>query len=162
KFANGTTVTADRVILTIPFSVLRTLDIANAGFNTTKLIAINQLGYGTNAKMSLQFSSRLWNMPGPWGVSNGSTYADTGYQASWDVTRSQPGATGILVDYTGGTIGNSFTGVTKPADINARAVQFLSQLEPVFPGITPLWNGRVTLDTPISNPYALGSYSTWK
>ena len=162
KFSNNATVTADRVILTIPFSVLRTLNFSQAGFNTTKLLAINQLGYGTNAKMSLQFSSRLWNTPGPWGVSNGSTYADTGYQCSWDVTRSQPGDTGILVDYTGGSIGDSFTGVTSASAIHARAIQFLSQLEPVFPNITPLWNGRVTLDTPISNPYALGSYSCWK
>jgi len=35
-------------------------------------------------------------------------------------------------------------------------------LEPVFPGITPLWNGRATLDTPATNPFLLGSYSFYK
>ena len=64
------------------------------------------------------------------------------YQNTWDVSRAQPGDGGILVDYTGGTIGASFTGTAQ-----AHAVQFLSQLEPVLPGISApsLWNGRATL-----------------
>ena len=51
----------------------------------------------------------------------------------------------------------------KPTDdVGANALRFLKQLEPVFPGITGQWNGRATLDTPLSNPYALGSYSYFK
>ena len=104
RFQRGSTkfkVTADRVILALPFSVLRTLDYNDAGFNTTKTTAIQQLGYGTNAKLHLQFSERVWNQSGPWGISNGSSFSDTGYQNTWDVTRAQAGATGILVDFTG-------------------------------------------------------------
>ena len=150
------------MILALPFSVLRTLDYRRAGFNSVKTLAIEQLGYGTNAKMHLQFATRLWNMPGPWGISNGSTYADTGYQCSWDVTRAQDGATGILVDYTGGNIGASFNGDRTPSQIQSRAISFLSQIEPLFPGITQQWNGRATLDTPATNPYSLGSYACWR
>ena len=73
---------------------------------------------------------------------NGNTYADTGYQNTWEVTRSQPGRSGILVDYTGGTIGASF-GTGTPA---SRAQQFLRQLEPVLPGISAKFNGRATVD----------------
>src|SRR5438552_2248090 len=61
KFQSGSTVTVDRVILALPFSVLRTLDYRRAGFNSVKTLAIEQLGYGTNAKMHLQFATRLWN-----------------------------------------------------------------------------------------------------
>ena len=68
-------VTADHVILALPFSVLRTLDIARAGFNPVKLQAIAELGYGSNAKLHLQFSSRYWNGSGPWGRSTGSSSA---------------------------------------------------------------------------------------
>jgi monoamine oxidase len=165
-FKSGPTriaITADRVIMAIPFSILRNLDYSNAGFNQVKRTGIQQLGYGTNSKLHLQFNDRLWNQPGPWGVSTGTTYADTGYQNTWEVSRAQSGGAGILVDYTGGNIGASFTGnPNDPTVVQAYARTFLSQLEPLFPGITQQWNGRATLDFPAGNPFLLGSYSYWK
>jgi monoamine oxidase len=166
SFASGRTkfsVTADRVIMAIPFSILRNLNYSQANFNQVKTTGIQQLGYGTNSKLHLQFNTRLWNQPGPWGISTGTTYADTGYQNTWDVSRAQTGGAGILVDYTGGNIGASFSGnPNDPAVVSAYAQSFLSQLEPMFPGITQEWNGRATLDFPAGNPYLLGSYSYWK
>ena len=160
----ATTRNFDRVILTIPFSVLRTLNYSAAGFDTLKKTAITQLGYGKNAKLHLQFNTRYWNSSGPWGIGNGSTYADTGYQNTWEVSRAQDGATGILVDYTGGGVPlASFGGdPTDPAVVARFARTFLRQIEPVFPGITQQWNGRATLDVPLTNPLLLGSYSYWK
>ena len=38
---------ADHVVLAVPFSVLRTLDIGDAGFDGVKLAGIRQLGYGS-------------------------------------------------------------------------------------------------------------------
>jgi len=80
------------------------------------------------------------------------------------VTRAQAGGTGILVDYTGGGVPlASFGGdPTDPKVVARFARTFLSQLEPVFPGITQQWNGRATLDVPLSDPLLLGSYSYWK
>jgi len=130
------------------------VDVRRAGFNDIKQRAIAQLGMGSNSKLNVQFSSRVWEQLG----NNGNTYADTGYQATWDVTRAQPGSSGILVGYTGGTIGNSFGSGTPVT----RAKQFLGQLEPVLPGVTKAWNGRATLDYWAGNPYTLGSYSYWK
>jgi monoamine oxidase len=162
------TTVADRVIMAIPFSVLRTIltsdpEYTAAGFDGRKQTAIQQLGYGTNSKLHLQFDSRLWEGSGPWGISTGYTFTDAGYQNTWEVSRGQAGTPGILVNYTGGTIGASFTG--NPNDrkvVNGYARTFLSQLEHVFPGITALWNGRATLDFPTGNPFLLGSYSYWK
>jgi monoamine oxidase len=159
----------DRLVMAIPFSILRNILNSKAayraaGFDSLKQTAISQLGYGQNAKLQLQFDSRLWNEAGPWGIGNGNSYADTGYQNTWDVTRAQDGATGILVDYTGGGVPlASFGG--DPADPNVVAgfaKTFLSQIEPLFPGLTAQWNGRATLDVPLSNPFLLGSYSYWK
>jgi monoamine oxidase len=156
--------TADRIILTLPFSLLRTLDYHAAGFNSVKTNAIEQLGYATNSKLHLQFNRRLWNTPGPWGVSTGTSYSDAGYQGAWDVSRAQPGVTGILVDYTGGDAGASFRsdGGSNSSAVHSYAMRFLNQLEPVFPGIGREWNRRATLDTPLHNRYLLGSYSYWK
>ena len=164
------TATADRVIIAIPFSVLRTIlktgnAYARAGFDQLKQTAITQLGYGSNSKLHLQFTKRLWNMPGPWGISTGYTFSDLAYQNTWDVSRGQAGSDGILVNYTGGSVGASFTG--NPSDmsvVDAYAKTFLGQLDKVFPGIAApgIWNNKATLDFPAGNPYLLGSYSFWK
>jgi monoamine oxidase len=159
----------DRVIMAIPFSVLRTLlpstaAYRKAGFDSLKQTAIQQLGYGKNCKLQLQFNTRYWTQPGPWGLGNGNSYSDTGYQNTWEVTRAQDGTTGILVDYTGGGVPlASFGGDTSdPSVVATFARTFLSQIEPLFPGITAQWNGKATLDVPLANPLLLGSYSYWK
>jgi monoamine oxidase len=149
------TVTADRVVMAIPFSILRSsVDISKAGFSTRKLTAIRQMGMGTNSKLHVQFTARHWESLG----SNGDTFADTGYQNTWDVTRAQRGASGILVDYTGGKIGASFGSGTP----STRAKQFLGQIEPVLPGISARWNGRATIDYWTGYRWTKGSYSYWK
>jgi monoamine oxidase len=148
-------VTADMVVLTLPFSILRSsVDLAKAGFEPLKLVAIRELGMGTNSKLHVQFSSRFWRPLG----SNGETFSDTGYQNTWEVSRAQAGKSGILVNYTGGTIGASF-GSGTPA---SRAAQFLGQLEPVLPGATKAWNGKAAVDFWPGYPWTKGSYSYWK
>ena len=154
KDTGNVTVTADQVVLAIPFSILRSVNYSKAGFEPLKVTAIEELGMGTNSKLHVQFSDRYWYSLG----NNGNTYAETGYQNTWEVTRSQPGTRGILVDYTGGTIGASF-GSGTPA---SRAQQFLTQIEPVLPGITPHWNGVATIDFWTGYQWTKGSYSYWK
>lgn len=149
------TVTADKVVLALPFSILRSsVDLSRAGFEPLKLVAIREQGMGTNSKLHLQFTSRFWRALG----SNGETFSDTGYQNTWEVTRAQPGKSGILVDYTGGTIGASFGSGTP----TSRAKGFLGQLEPVLPGATKAWNGRATVDFWPGYAWTKGSYSFWK
>jgi monoamine oxidase len=149
------TVVAERVVLALPFAVLRaSVDYAQAGFKQLKRTAIAAQGMGTNSKLHVQFRARHWESLG----SNGDTVADTGYQNTWDVTRAQPGRSGILVDYTGGRIGASFGSGTP----TSRAKQFLGQIEPVLPGISAQWNGRATVDFWSANPFTHGSYSYWK
>jgi monoamine oxidase len=148
-------VTADHVVLALPFSIMRSsVDWSQAGFGPYKSRAIREQGIGTNSKLHVQFTDRHWYGLG----NNGNTYADTGYQNTWEVTRSQPGRSGILVDYTGGKVGASF-GSGTPA---TRAQQFLKQIEPVLPGIAAKFNGRATVDFWTAYPWTKGSYSYWK
>jgi monoamine oxidase len=161
-------VTADYVILTLPFAVLRNLNYTQAGFDSLKDLAIQQLGAGRNGKLQLQFSSRLWDGTGAWpGTGNGNTYSDTGYQNTWDVTRAQSGAAGILVDYTGASVTLGMNaqvpwGTIASKGVSQDAQRFLGQIEPVFPGLTRLWNGRATSSLPHLDPNLQLAYSYWK
>jgi monoamine oxidase len=107
--AAGTTtsndVIVDAVILGLPFAVMTdAVDFSQAGFDARKIQAITQLGRGLCSKLQLQFTPRLWNHSGAWGISNGEeSFSDNGDQCSWHVTRGQPGTSGILNGYTGGT-----------------------------------------------------------
>jgi monoamine oxidase len=161
-------VTFDQVILALPFSVLRKLDYSQAGFDPLKITAITQLGYGANSKLHLQFDDRYWNGQGPWGVGNGFIFTDLHFQSSWDASRAQAGANGLLVDYTGGAQGASYNPPTpystsKSSPLTEQfAQQCLAQLEGPWPGITRHYTGLATLSYPTGDPNKLGSYSCWK
>jgi monoamine oxidase len=166
--SSTTEVIADHVVLAIPFAVLRHVDLSGAGFDALKLRAIAEQGRGNNGKIQLQFTDRHWANTGPWpGVANGSSYADTGYQASWEASRAQPGARGILVGYSGGSVTDALTGdrafaTAANATVVADAVTTLAQLETVFPGLTAKWNGKAILSLPRKSPLFRASYSFYR
>ena len=83
---------ADKVVLTIPFRILKLIDYENAGFSPLKEKAIEELGMGVNTKLHVQFSKRFWRKIG----NNGGTFSGTGYQNTWEVSRAQKGESGIL------------------------------------------------------------------
>lgn len=149
-----TTVIANRVIMAIPFSILRSaVDISQAGFSPLKLTAINNMGMGRNVKLQMQFTNRMWYNLG----NNGNTYADTGYQNTWEVSRAQAGTSGILVDYTGGNIAAGLTGTA-----TGMAPGILDKIEPVLPGLKATWNGKAIVNYWPGYQWTQGAYSYWK
>src|SRR5205814_733943 len=114
-----------------------------------------------NVKLDLQFTSRIWNQPG----STGSLYSDLPFESGWDVTRGQPGSTGILVEYPGANVAQSMaqsnpcSSTATNKQVTTLAKQYLSQLEVIFAGITAQWNGKAMLSTPFTDPNLLCSYS---
>jgi monoamine oxidase len=165
------TVEADKVVLAIPFAVLREIDILDAGFDERKLRAIRELGRGLNAKTHLQFHSRFWNKKGAWpGVSSGSSYSDTGYQSGWEITRAQAGTQGVLSFYSGGshTLALKAAQSKQPFTTNGHALALqdaeatLKAGEPVFPGLKDQWNGRYTQSIPHLSPLIRASYAYYR
>jgi monoamine oxidase len=158
KDTGSVSVTADQVVLALPFSLLRSVNYGKAGFEPLKVTAIKELPMGTNSKLHVEFKDRFWYGFG----NNGNTYADTGYQNTWEVSRAQGGGRGkgLLVDYTGGTIGASFGSGTP----SSRAQEFLTQVQPLFPGtnVASHWTGRATVDFWTGYQWTKGSYSYWK
>lgn len=162
-------VVADVVLLTLPFTILRQLDLSGMDFTPLKQQAIDELGAGHAGKLQLQFTDRLWNAKGqPWGArSNGGTYADLGYQSSWEATRGQPGTAGILNLFSGGAVTDAMTTTAPFADAFTPSVVtdagvHLGGLEGVFPGVTALWNGKATCSLPHLSPYFGLSYAYYR
>jgi len=157
-FSSGSgvkSVVADHVILALPFSVLRSaVDYSKAGFSPLKVMAIENLGMGASAKLHLQFRSRFWNTLG----NNGDTFADTGYQNTWESSRAQAGKSGILNNFTGGNTALRYGTGT----LAQRTAEALRNMEPVLPGLSDRFNGLSTLDYWPGNPWSRGSYAYWK
>jgi monoamine oxidase len=156
----------DYVVLAVPFAAYENFDYSQAGFDPLKLQAISELGRGHNGKLQLQFTNRGWRGTGPWpGKSNGSTFSDTGYQASWDVTRAQAGTPGILCLYSGGSVTDAMSTLTSFATasnglVRQDALRGLTQLAPVYPGLS--WNQKATQSLWHKAPLFNASYSFYK
>ncbi|HYI03030.1 NAD(P)/FAD-dependent oxidoreductase [Hyalangium sp.] len=148
-------VKADHVVLALPFTLLRQVDL-QVELPAVKRKAITELGYGTNTKLMVGFSSRPWRQAQH--LSEGSTYADTGYDQTWETSRQQPGTAGIITQYTGGQKGLSL-GEGTPEQ---KAVEFLDSFDRVFPGVKAAANGAVARMHWPSYPLTLGSYSAYK
>jgi monoamine oxidase len=145
---------ADRVIVAIPFTLLRVVDLRGAGFGARKLLAINELGMGRNTKLQLQFSDRFWRE----GAGNGEYRLRGSFQTTWEVTRAQAGTAGILNFFSGG---GAAVAAGLP-DIHTQAHESLRELAQYVPQSEPAWNRRVIRNAWDRNPWSLGSYALVK
>jgi monoamine oxidase len=145
---------AAHVVLALPFTMLREVD-TNVELSAPKAKAIAELGYGTNAKLMCGFSSRPWRETHG---SNGETFSDLGYQSTWETSRLQAGASGIITNFTGGIPGVA-AGDGTPEE---RMADFLAQLDTVFPGVQAASNGKVARFHWPTYPFTKGSYSCYK
>ncbi|GHO83945.1 hypothetical protein KSZ_19510 [Dictyobacter formicarum] len=159
----------DHAILTLPFSTLRHIDYQRAGFDSLKQTAIEELSYGTISKLFLQFDQPYWYEDGPWPqLHSGFVITDLDIQTFWDTSLGQTGSSGLLVNYTSGHRGASYTpqapySTTEDSQIiQLYAQHCLQQLERVFPGITLHYTGKAALSYPTGDPHLLGSYACWR
>jgi monoamine oxidase len=125
----ASTITAihDAVILTLPFTVLRDVALhSNLGLPSWKTYAIQNVRYGTNAKLMVGFNGRPWIAAG----SSGAAYSDLVHlQTTWETNKTNANATrGVLTDFTGGTLGASLS------NAQSDTAAFLDDLDVVYPG----------------------------
>lgn len=126
--ADGTTrsVSAEHVVVALPFTVLRDIELA-VDISDEKRRIIAELGYGTNTKLMGAFSERVWLTRHE---SSGSVTSDEDYQQTWDSSIGQAGDHGILTNFLGGE-----QGARAVPDPEALFTAAVDALEAVFPGI---------------------------
>lgn len=149
-FTNGQTQTADFVLLTVPFSVLRTVRL-DVELPERKRRCIAGLGYGMQSKLFLGVNERIWREQGY-----------TGYVLSdhvhngWDSSQMQhnnagPGGYSLFL---GGEKGRTLA--LSQADV------YLKGVNSVFPGVAATYNGRKNLYNWNQNMFARGAYACYK
>ena len=143
---------AAHVLLAIPFTTLRQVRI-DVPLPAVKLRAIRELRYGTNAKLMIGFNQRVWRERYHY---NGSVFADLPFQTSWETTRKQAGAGGVLVNFVGGRHGVE----VGQGSAQAQADKAVRELDAIFPGIAAARHGarEVRMHWP-SFPWTQGSYA---
>ena len=145
--------TYERVLLTLPFSTLRDVNI-NVPLPQAKRRAIEQLGYGTNSKLITGYRSRIWR---DLYRSTASVYSDLGFQSTREATPFAPTPNGLVTNLTGGKQGLSI-GAGTPED---QAQRFLNQFERVFPGVRNLRSGKAVRAYWPGERFFKGSYSCY-
>ncbi len=153
-FRNGEDVYFDYIICTLPFTKLRQVSLKLEGVSPTKRLAINSLGYGTNAKFFLGFSKRLWRELG----FSGQVFSDTSVQLAWDNSQLQSGQAGGLTIFTGGR--NSASMLANPKPVQAQV--YLRQLNKIYPSLQQFYNERYGMFYWPEHPHTLGSYACYK
>ncbi len=164
KGASTTTAIADHVILALPFSRIKLIDVSQAGFSSTKLLAINNYALGTNAKLALGMNTRPWSAQDGY---SGVCYSDpASFQLCWDASVSQKGPKGILVQFPAGTAGgpNAFPGAAPHGStgIATYAANCATAANAPFPGVSTAYNGKAYLDWWATDPYIGGAYGCYQ
>ncbi len=152
---NGSTVTTDAnfVVLALPFTLLREVDI-KFQLPAWKRNAIDNLGYGTNAKLFFGVNQRVWNTQGY----RGSCYTDESFQLGWDNSELQPGSNGGYTLYSGGVAGVAVGTGSVQSQINIH----LPGVDKVYPGVMQHLNGQIERYHWPSNVWTKGSYACYK
>jgi len=154
---------ADHVVLALPFTKLRDVELSGIELPPRQLRAIREEPMGANAKIGLQFSSRVWNTD-HW---TGNMYTDGVVQGGWETTVDQPGTPGILIALPGGEVGAALgpryglTSYEGPAP-DRMVRDFLGCFERNFPGASRAYNGRAYYAWSAGDPHTGGAYSYLK
>lgn len=119
------TLSADRVLCALPFSVLRNIELPSA-FPERKVSIIKNLQYAPVSRVYLQTKKRSWEEKGLNGFAITSDAVEI-----WQPTWNQPGSRGILMTYNRPGQAERIAAMKESDRISST----LSQLGPWFPGL---------------------------
>jgi monoamine oxidase len=146
------TISADYLVCTIPFSVLKEIEISPQ-FSPAKQRAVRELPYTSAARVYLQSKREFWASEGL-GIS---AYTDLPVMAIVNSTLNQPGTRGILDSYMTGDEARRVTEMRE-----AERLSFtLKQVEKVYPQISKNFEGGTSVCWD-EDRWARGAYAWFK
>lgn len=158
-------VVADHVVLAIPFTTLRNVDLSKAGLSPLKMTAINTMGMGNCGKVIMQFNGRPWVNAGYTGnfITDVTPPVNTGWEDNYQ-KNNYSARTSIFTNYP---CGNAETNLrskygittmhgTPPANL---VKDILTELDTILPGTRAAYTGKSLYHLGSLDPYAHGAYS---
>lgn len=127
------TVSTDILLITIPFTLLRNVNIQPA-WPQWKRDAIFNIGYGYNSKLMLGFKKRYWRDLGFAGY----YFTDSILQSGWDNSELQGPVTGGLTIYSGGDQALAVGNGSVISQVNTH----MPFLENLYPGAKINYNNK--------------------
>jgi monoamine oxidase len=146
-------VRADAVVLALPFTLLREVDLGNL-LPPAQRLAVDTLGYGTSSKLMLGTQRRIWRDQG----CDGGVYTDTPLQTSWDCSRQRADDGGVFTVFLGGREGMA----VGQRDEAAQAHRFAAMADGIFPGFASQLTGATRRVHWASQPFAMGAYTCYR
>lgn len=165
-FEQGQPVEADIIICTIPYSILRNIDLRVPAIDPVKLKCIRELGYGQNNKLLLGMKDRVWRYGAR--PTMGYTY-DKMIHTGWDNSHMQnenKGPAGYTV-FLGGSeslhVASQTTLIDGRRKLNDKGLApFLDKMDSIYGGFKSRFSGDHEVITWSGNPLTKGSYAAYK
>lgn len=155
-------VTADIVVLALPYTALHDVDLEDSGFSEERISAIQTQSMGQNTKLLLQLDAH----PDSWSVgdrvwSGGMEHADAIFE-TWESSGTEGGSSTLITVFSGGAGASSFAATTPHAEAQSAIVdETLAAIDQVVPGVSGSYNGRAWLDFWPADPWTKGSYAAF-
>jgi monoamine oxidase len=158
-FASGISVSAPAVIVALPSTSLRDVDLTNAGVSDDKLAAIEELDLALLTKISMQFDRPLSEFP-DW---DGLVSSEDPRLVALCTSGGQAGDSMIVTVFcTGDDCRALSNGVAHGPASDAVVTPLLDVIDSAVPGIKAAFNGRAWMDSWVDSEYIFGSYSSFR
>jgi monoamine oxidase len=158
-FASGDSVAAQAVILALPFTTLRHVDLTDAGFSDSKRTAIQEFDLGTLTKIIMQFDVPITKFP-DW---DGVVFNLDPMFYAMNASGQQEGDSMIVTTFFGGADSRALsTGVAHAPAPEAIVTPVLDLLERVLPGLKDAFTGLAWMDSWCDDEFTYGAYSSYR
>jgi monoamine oxidase len=163
-FASGLSVSADAVILALPFTTLRQVDLADADFSDSKRAAIDELPLGDLTKIIMQFDRPRSDFP-EW---DGVVYSTNPRlialcTSTGEEGEEQQAGSMIVTAFFGGADCRALSnGVAHAPATEAVVSPVLDVLDAAVPGLKAAFTGLAWMDSWCDNEYSLGAFSAFR
>lgn len=156
RFANGFSDEADRVIVTVPAPLMRTIDYGDLLPESWRRV-IAEIECGRNEKINAGYAARVWEpVTGPAGAAWAVDTKGPGvFSEFWDASSGQPGAAGVLTWFFGGDQVDALMA----GEVEAVLRRAEAAVAPAVPGLAARTMRRTAWG---SDPFARGAYSSFR
>lgn len=156
-------VTADLLVLALPFATLREVDLSKSGLSAKKQRCVADLGRGTNAKVAMQFAQG----PQAYGRWNGYMLSDDPVLETWESSLATRGRQSVITTFFGGRSGGADLDATEPhapttpAEVDRNLTSLTQGGAMRLPGLAHGFAGHAYTDHWVADPWAQCSYAAF-